>query len=231
MNRTTRTIVVIGAATVTAGIASFGVYTAVKSIPVREVEVAHVYVAVAARNLPTGARLGEKDVKLVAWPSSSPVEKSFTKVESVVNRGLVSAVLENEPLTESKLAPLESGAGLPPTIPQGMRAMSVKVDEVIGVAGFVAPGTRVDLVVTLRQGGSSQEPMSRTIVSNVFVLTSGTRYDQEQAKDGKPHPSTVVTLAVSPRDAERIALASSEGRISLALRNPMDAQASEWQRS
>ena len=222
MNRTTRTVVVIGTATLIAAIASFGVYTAVKSVPVREVEVAHMYVAVAARNLPPGASVGERDVKLVAWPSKHPVSQSFSTVEEVVNRGLVAGVVENEPLTQHKLAPRGSGAGLPPTIPPGMRAMSVKVDEVIGVAGFVAPGTRVDVVVTLRQSGDSNEPMSRAIVSNVLVLTSGTRLDQEQAKDGKPHPSTVVTLAVSPDDAERFALASVEGRISLSLRNPMD---------
>jgi pilus assembly protein CpaB len=222
MNRTTRTIVVVGIASVIAAIASFGVYTAVKTIPVREVEVAHAYVAVAARSLPTGSRIEEKDVKLVAWPSSNPVPGAFSKVESVVKRGLIASVVENEPFTDGKLAPLEAGAGLPPSIPAGMRAMSVKVDEVIGVAGFVVPGTRVDLVVTVRKIQNDDEPMSRTVVSNVLVLTAGTKYDQDKAKDGQPQPSTVVTLAVLPGDAERIALASSEGKISLALRNPMD---------
>jgi len=105
--------------------------------------------------------------------------------------------------------------------------MSVKVDEVIGVAGFVVPGTHVDLVVTLRGTSADSKPMSRTVVSNVLVLTSGTRYDQEQAKDGQAQPATVVTLAVMPADAERIALASAEGRISLALRNPLDVTPTE----
>ena len=231
MNRSTRTLVVVGVATVTAAVASYGVYAAVKSIPVREVEVAHRYVAVAARNLPNGVRVTEKDVKLVAWPSRNPVPGSFEKVEAVVNRGLIAPALENEPLTEGKLAPLEAGAGLPPSIPPGMRAMSVKVDEVIGVAGFVVPGTRVDLVVTLRpnsaNGAQQQEPMSRTVLSNVLVLTAGTKLDQEMAKDDKPQKSTVVTLAVLPQDAERIALASSEGKISLALRNPLDTAPTE----
>jgi pilus assembly protein CpaB len=225
MNRTTRTVVVMSVATLTAGLASLGVYAAVKAIPVREVEVAHTFVAVAAHNLPTGWLVGEKDVKLVAWPSSSPVAGGFSKAESVLNRGLVAAVGENEPLTETKLAPIASGAGLPPSIPTGMRAMSVKVDEVIGVAGFVVPGTRVDLVVTLRT--QNEEPMSRTVVSNVLVLTAGTMLDQQQARDGKPQPSTVVTLAVLPSDVERIALASSEGKISLALRNPLDVAPTE----
>ena len=231
MNRTTRTMVVIGVAFVTAAVASYGVYAAVKSIPVREVEVAHLYVAVAAKNLPNGVRLTEKDVKLIAWPSRSPIPGSFDKLEKVVNRGLIAPALENEPLTDGKLAPLEAGAGLPPSIPTGMRAMSVKVDEVIGVAGFVVPGTRVDLLVTIRpnssNGGQQQEPMSRTVLSNLLVLTAGTKTDQELAKDDQPQKSTVVTLAVLPQDAERIALAASEGKISLALRNPLDTAPTE----
>jgi pilus assembly protein CpaB len=105
--------------------------------------------------------------------------------------------------------------------------MSVKVDEVVGVAGFVVPGTRVDVVVTIRRMDDDKEPMSRTVVSNVLVLTSGTRLDQEQAKEGEPQPATVVTLAVIPSDAERIALAASEGKISLALRNPLDVDPTE----
>ena len=227
MNRTTRTMVVMAVAIVTAGIASLGVYAAVKSIPVREIEVAHTFVAVAARNLPTGSRITKEDVKLVAWPARNPVSGAFSDVKPILDRGLVAAVEANEPVTETKLAPLGSGAGLPPSIPPGMRAMSVKVDEVIGVAGFVVPGTRVDLVVTLRGTAQTEESMSRTVASNVLVLTAGTKFDQEQAKDGKAQPSTVVTLAVSPSDAERVALASSEGKISLALRNPLDVAPTE----
>jgi pilus assembly protein CpaB len=100
-----------------------------------------------------------------------------------------------------------------------MRAMSVKVNEVIGVAGFTVPGTRVDVLVTLNE---RQQGMARAVVSNVQVLTSGTRYDQEQAKDGKPIPTTVVTLLLTPEDAERIALAQSAGALMLVLRNPLD---------
>jgi pilus assembly protein CpaB len=132
----------------------------------------------------------------------------------------MTALQENEPLTQGKLAPAGSGGGLPPSIPQGMRAISVKVNEVIGVAGFVAPGTNVDVVVTIRAG--SEGSMSRVVVSNVQVVTVGTRSDQLNAKDGKQTASSVVTLMVTPDDAERIALASAEGQIILTLRNPLD---------
>ena len=229
MSRTTRTILVIAIATVMATVATLAVYAAVSRIPVREVEVASLQVVVAVNRLPTGTRLAAKDLKMVAWPASSPLPGAFDKIEKVVDRGLVAGLVENEPITESKLAPLEAGAGLPPSIPPGMRAMSVKVDEVVGVAGFVVPGTRVDLVVTVkgRGNGADEKPMSRTAISNVLVLTAGTRYDQEQGLKGEPQPATVVTLAVTPEDAERIALAASEGKISLALRNPLDVTPTE----
>jgi len=219
---TTRTITVIGIGLAAATLATLGVYTAVSRIPVREVEIASSQIVVAAKSLPTGTRVSKDDVKLVAWPSANPVAGAHASIDAVVGRGLMATVLENEPLTNAKLAVSEAGAGLPPSIPMGMRAMSVRVNEVIGVAGFVVPGTRVDLLVTL---GQSENRVSRTVVSNVQVLTAGTRYDQEKAKDGEPIPSTVVTLMVTPSDAERIALAEAEGEIMLALRNPMDAEA------
>jgi pilus assembly protein CpaB len=221
MDRRNRTIAVLVVAVVMASAASYGVYQSVQAMPVREVEVANYHVVVAARSLAMGARVTADDVKLVAWPSSSPVAGGHTAIEGIIDRGLLSAVVENEPLTESKLAPIEAGAGISPTIPAGMRAMSVKVNEVVGVAGFVVPGTKVDVLVTL---GRTDESMTRTVASNVQVLTAGTRYDQEKAKDGEPIPSTVVTLMVTPVDAERIALAQSQGQIMLALRNPLDLE-------
>lgn len=225
MNRNNRTLLVLVLSVCVAGAASFFVYQAVQRIPVREVEVKNYYVAVASKPLPVGTMLTPTDVKLVAWPSSSPVAGGYSTVEEVTNRGLVSPVVENEPLTASKVASREAGAGLPPTITSGMRAISVKVNEVIGVAGFVVPGTRVDVVVTVSK--READSIARVVVTNVQVLTAGTKYDQEQAKDGKPVPSTVVTLLVTPEDAERIALASSEGSIMLTLRNPLDTAPTE----
>ena len=223
MNRSTRHILVLSLAVLTAGVASFGVYRAITQIPVREVEVASSYVAVVTRSLPPGVRLTEKDVRLAAWPVKNPVPGSYANIKDVVNRALVASVVENEPLVQSKLASLEAGAGLPPSIPPGMRAMAVKVNDVIGVAGFVEPGTRVDLVVTIRK---REDSTSRTVVSNVQVLSAGTRYEQEKARTANTAQTSVavVTLLVSPQDAERIALAQAEGQIMLVLRNPLDTE-------
>jgi pilus assembly protein CpaB len=223
MDRGRRHVVVVGVAVLTAALASFGVYLTLKRIPVREVEVARTFVVVAARSLPTGVRLRATDLKVIPWPASNMVPGGFSRVDAVVNRGLLSAVVENEPVVETKLARADAGAGLPSAIPAGMRAMSVKVNDVTGVAGFLDPGTRVDLMVTIRK---KEDSTSRTVVSNVEVLRAGTRSDQQKPKDPKTAPAStaVVTLLVSPEDAERIALAQAEGQIMLSLRNPLDTE-------
>jgi pilus assembly protein CpaB len=219
MDRNVRTLLVVGVALVLASASTYLVYRTIVSRPAREVEVATTYAVVAARPLALGAMLVPEDLKVVPWPAASVVPGSFTAVEQIVGRGVVAPVAENEPLTSNNLASPQAGAGLPPKIPQGMRAVSVRVNEVIGVAGFVVPGTRVDLIGILGDGSAS---MARVVVSNVQVLAAGTKYDQEQAKEGQAMPTTVVTLLVKPEDAERISLASSEGQIMLTLRNPLD---------
>ena len=226
-----RTMVVLAVAVVTAGLAAFAVYTAIQNMPVREVEVASTPVVVASKTVPVGTRLTTDDLRVVAWPARSPVPGAYADPKEVIDRGVIETIAENEPITSRKVASRESGAGLPPVIPSGMRAISVRVNEVVGVAGFVLPGTRVDVLVSVDDDGdkAAQEPMARTVVSNVMVLTSGTKYDQEQAKTGTPERATVVTLAVTPEDGERIVLASAEGQISLALRNPLDVDPTDTQ--
>lgn len=219
MNRKSRTMIVVAVAVATAAVASASVYHAVGRIPVREVEVAHQYVVLAARPIALGARVAAADLKRVGWPSSSPLLGAFSSVDEAVGRGVIMAISQNEPITEAKLASRDGGAGLSPAIPAGKRAISVKVNEVIGVAGFATPGARVDVVVTVRR---ADDAITRVLVSNVRVLAAGTRYEQEQGRDVKPIPSTVVTLMVTPTQAERIALASYEGQITLMLRNPID---------
>src|SRR5229473_1442259 len=162
MNRRTRTGAVVALAVVLATLATAGVYRAIQRIPVREVEIATAQAVVAARPLPMGTLLTKDDVKVVAWPARTPLAGGFTSIDQVTNRGVITALSENEPLTETKLAAAGSGGGLPPSIPQGMRAISVRVNEVIGVAGFVVPGTNVDVLVTVRTGNDGS--MSRVVV-------------------------------------------------------------------
>jgi pilus assembly protein CpaB len=219
MNRRNRTLVVLLVAVGLASLATYGVFRTIKNIPVREVEVATKYVVVAAESLPLGTRLSKEQLKLVGWPAATPVEGSFASIDEIVGRGVIQPIHTNELLTETKLAPKDAGAGLSPSIPPGMRALSVKVNDVIGVAGFTVPGARVDVVVVVKEQENS---MARVVVSNLQVLTAGTRYDIEQAKDGKPMPSSVVTLLVTPDQAERITLAQTNGSITLVLRNPLD---------
>jgi len=220
MNRSLRTVLVVGIAVSLAAVATYLVYHAIQNRPAREVEVPHAYAVVAAHPLTLGTRVAAADVKVVPWPKDSAVPGGFTAVEEVVDRGVIAPVAENEPLSGNNVASKEAGAGLPPTIPPGMRAISVKVNEVIGVAGFVVPGTRVDVMAILRESNKS---LARVVVSNVQVLAAGTRYDQEVAREGKALPGTsVVTLMVSPADAELIGLAATEGQLMLTLRNPLD---------
>jgi pilus assembly protein CpaB len=220
MNRATRTLIVMLVALSAAGIATYGVYRAIQNAPVRTVETPTTPVVVAAKAMPVGTLLTKDALRVVAWPASNPVPGGFGNVDAVAGRGLLVTVAENETITELKLAPREAGAGLPPTITPGMRAISIKVNEIIGVAGFVLPGAHVDVIVTV--SGQGEGAVARCVVSDLLVMAVGTRYDIEQNKEGKPIPTTVVTVAVTPEDAERIALAYSAGGIVLALRNPLD---------
>ena len=219
MKRNTRTFVVFFLSLAVAAIASAVVYQVAQNAPAASPAIASYSVAVATHALPVGTRLTAEDVKLVDWPSATPIKGSVSRLEDAVNRGLLASVVENEPLTAAKLASAESGAGLPPMISAGMRAISVKVDDVVGVAGFAVPGAHVDVVVTINQ---REDGVSRVVVSNVQVLASGTRTDQNPQPNAKAVPSTVVTLLVTPADAERISLAASVGRIMLTLRHPLD---------
>lgn len=221
MNRNTRTVIVLLVAVATAGVATWLVARALAQRPIAQAQAPRVQVVVAAHALQTGTQIGSSDVKLVEWPADAMVPGSLTKVEEVVDRGVLTAILENEPLTDSKLGSVGAGAGLPPTITPGMRAISVRVNEVVGVAGFVTPGNHVDVFVTLKKNDST---ITKVVISNVQVLTAGTKYEQDKSRSGEAIPSSVVTLLLSPEDAERVVLAATEGQIMLALRNPLDIE-------
>ena len=145
----------------------------------------------------------------------------LTRIEEVENRALITPVAENEPILEAKLASTRSGAGLSATIPEGMRALSVSVNEVVGVAGFVIPGTMVDVLVTGNLPGGSTN-VTRTILENVRVLAAGQKIEQD--RDGKPQTVPVITLLVSPEDAATLTMAANQGKLQLALRNTVDTK-------
>ena len=188
--------------------------------PIRTVEVSETEVVVAARDLSLGTVLTAEDVKLVGWPGGLLPEGYSSSVEEVLGRGVITHVVLNEPLISSKIAVKEAGGGLPIVIPEGMRGVSVRVDDVISIAGFVLPGTRVDVMVTLDQGNQSENPVTKLILQNVPVLTSGQVI--EQTESGEPIQVTVITVLVSPDEAEELVLAATRGRIQLALRNTLD---------
>lgn len=181
-------------------------------------------VVVAAADLQLGSEIKRENLKVAQFPDGQAPEGAFTNPDELVGRGVIAPIVRNEPILISKLASKEAGAGLPPIIPAGMRAVSVRVNEVIGVAGYVLPGTYVDVVATQSPTNQPADIISKVVLANVQVLTAGTRMEQDQ-KDGKPMPVTVVTLLVDPEQAERLALASTEGKIQLALRNPLDQTA------
>jgi pilus assembly protein CpaB len=229
MNRQTRTFIVVAIAIVAATVASYGTYRALSRVPERPVELPTKKTVVASKQMPLGTLITRDAVKLVDWPAQTPLQGGFSTLDEVVDRGLITSVVENEPISENKLAPKEAGAGLSPTIKPGMRAISIRVNEVIGVAGFVVPGSRVDVVSILTDPrATNNDPLSRVVLSNVMVLSAGTRYDQEEARtDGKAIRSTVVTLMVDPLDADRVALAQSKGELMLTLRHPLDLDPSD----
>jgi pilus assembly protein CpaB len=188
--------------------------------PTPEAKGGRVRLAVAARDLPMGSLLRSEDVRLLDWPAEVLPVGYAGSVADLVGRGLITPLRANEPILSSKLADRESGGGLSILIPEGMRAVSVKVDEVVQVAGFVTPGTRVDVLVTLDR--SSESPVTRVILQNMQVLAAGQTFERDA--EGKPQAVGVITLLVSPGDGEKLTLAANQGRIQLALRGALDAQ-------
>jgi pilus assembly protein CpaB len=178
-------------------------------------------VVLAARNLEVGTVLKEDDIKLTSWPGVVP-QGAIVKVQDVVGRGVIAPVYSKEPLVESRLAPKGAGGGLASMIPPGLRAVAIRVNEVVGVAGFVVAGMRVDVLIS----GSSPRidgklgTITRTLLQNIEVLSAG--QDFKKDAEGKPILVQVVNLLVTPEQAEQLSLASSNTTIQLVLRNPLD---------
>ena len=183
-------------------------------------------VVVAADDLPVGAKIEDRDVKLVRFPSTDLPANHFRAKAQVIGRGVILPISKGEFVLASKLAGENAGAGLPALIPPGMRAVSVRVNEVVSVAGFVQPGTRVDVMLTGNPTGAGEQ-QTTTVLENVLVLATGQRLERNGTGESQVAP--VITLQVSPEDAQRLTLASSQGHIQLALRNPMDTKQQDLQ--
>jgi pilus assembly protein CpaB len=203
------------------GALAFGTYNFMQHAPARTVTIPTKPVVVAATDLDVGAELTREEIRIIDWPANAVPAGAFSDPKDVVGRGIVLPVIQNEPILPMKLSAIGAGGGLPPAIPPGLRAVSVRVNEVIGVAGYVLPGTRVDVVATVNPSGGNGDITSKVVLTNVQVLAAGTKIERDTDKN-KPIPVSVVTLLVDPEEAERLTLASTEGKIQLALRNPLD---------
>ena len=219
-----RIFLVLVLALTAGGAFAFGTYRYIQQAPGRAEAMATRPVIVAAVNLDLGAELRPEDVRIVEWPATAVPATAFASADEVVGRGLILPVVANEPILSNKLAAKGAGSGLPPIIPDGMRALSVRVNDVVGVAGYVLPGTHVDVVATVNPTQQHTDVTSKVILTNVLVLAAGTKIERD-TDEGKPVSVSVVTLLVNPSEAERLTLASTEGKIQLALRNPLDKAA------
>src|SRR3954471_3158795 len=221
-----RIFAVLAIAVLAGGGLAYGTYNMISNQPVKVQQMPTQPVVVASNDLALGTELKADDLRVVNFPQGQAPEGAFARVNDVVGRGLITPIVKSEVVLPAKLASKEAGSGLPPVIPEGMRAVSVRVNEVIGVAGYVLPGNRVDILATASPTDQHADTTTKLILSNVQVITAGTRMEQDQEK-GKPMQVTVVTLLVYPEQSERLALASTEGKIQLALRNPLDQGAPE----
>jgi pilus assembly protein CpaB len=180
-------------------------------------------VVVAKVDIPLGTKIAAEQLSTAQFPSEAIPEGAFTDAQKLVGRVTVVGVAARETVTDFKLAPEGSQGGISAVIPAGYRAMTVKVDDVIGVAGFLQPGTMVDVLTVIEQPGqmSSGNPISKIVLQNVKVLASGQNLDKP--KDEREADAVkAVTLQVTPEQAEKLALASTEGKLRLMLRNMID---------
>jgi pilus assembly protein CpaB len=217
MNRS-RLLMIGGLALAVGLLVSFTVYNRLQNVASSNSNAGTAPVVVAADDIQVGAKIDTRDVRVVTLPATAIPPGAFTKVSQVMGRGAILPLSQGEFVLPSKLAAANAGAGLPSMIPPGMRAVSVRVNDVVSVAGFVQPGTRVDVMSTGSQGNDRQ---TSTVLENVAVIAVGRSLDRN-SPDAPSAP--VITLLVSPDDAQKLALVSQEGRIQLSLRNPLDTK-------
>ena len=185
--------------------------------------VALAKLAVAATDLPLAAKLKPEDIKVIDWPAEHVPPGAVNDPKDLVGRVLISRVLAQQPLLPGMLAAKNAGSGLAALIPSNMRAIAVRVDDVVGVAGFIHADDRVDVLVTLRPAHGGGESTTKVFLQNVKVLAVGQEIEVGDKARLHATPATVATLLVSPQDAERLVLAQTEGRIMLTLRSWTDS--------
>lgn len=221
MNRRLISVILYGV--MIAGGASLLLYKLMLGRQVAATTAASTYqLIVASHNLEPGVMIQQSDLKTIAWPGAIP-SGILTKQTEIVGRGIIATVYEGEPMVEARLAPVGMSGGLASMIPQGMRAVAIHVNEVVGVAGFVVAGTHVDVLVSgshSANGDTGADPVTRTILQDITVLSAG--QDYKQTSDGKPTVAQVVNLLVTPQQAETLSLAGSQATVQLVLRNPLD---------
>jgi pilus assembly protein CpaB len=176
-------------------------------------------VVAAAKSMPAGSPISADSVTLIDWPTNIPLTGGFSKIDEVVGRSLIYPISQNQPILEHDVAQAGSGIGLTVKIPEGMRAVSVRSNDVVGVAGFLYPGSHVDVLVTSKVE-NSQTPITQTVLPNVEVLTAGQKIEPDPT--GKPETVSVVTLLLKPEDGEKLVLATTQGTIQFVLRNGAD---------
>jgi pilus assembly protein CpaB len=177
--------------------------------------------AAPARSLQAGEILKANNLELVNWPAGFPLDGAFGRIESVVGRTVLFPLDKGQPILDKYLSAPGSGMGLAGKIPDGMRAIALRSDDVVGVAGFLLPGSRLDVLVTYRTDGSA-EPRTSTVLQNAEVLATG--HQVQPDPEGKPATVNVVTLLLTPDEAERVVLASTQGSIHFVLRNGSDTR-------
>jgi pilus assembly protein CpaB len=181
-------------------------------------------VVVAKVAIPLGTKIIPEQLMLVQFPAESTPDGAFQSVEKLSGRVAVVNIAPREPITEIRLAPEGTAGGLSAVIPEGYRAMTVKVDDVVGISGFIMPGTLVDVVVVIVPGDNgvqAQDPISKIVLQNIKVLANGQNIDKPES-EREANSVKAVTLLVTPEQAEKLALASSEGKLQLVMRNSID---------
>jgi pilus assembly protein CpaB len=178
------------------------------------------YVAAAA-NLEADQVIRAENLRLIDWPASVPLNGAFTSPGALIGRIVLYPLSEGEPILERQLSSPGSGIGITAKIPTGMRLIALHTDEVVGVAGFLLPGTHIDVLVTMHLN-NSPDPLTFTVLQDAEVLSAGQKTEPDP--EGKATVSTVVTLLVKPEDAERVVLASSQGSVHFVLRNGVDRE-------